>query len=106
MKRKFEKPNEASGGMAVEKPLRGKVQNGLFHLAWKSAKPADSHFSTATAATDVFYPEGRRTEKPNPDLVREINLLQQKNGLDFGGRRRSAETTATDSNSWPRFTLS
>jgi hypothetical protein len=76
--------NEASGRMGCGKAAPWKSpQNGLSHLAWKSAKPADSHFSTATTAADVFYLGSKRTEKPKP-ISSEINLLQLKNGLDFG----------------------
>jgi hypothetical protein len=65
----------------VEKPLRG---------AWKYAKPADSHFSTATAATDVFV-QGRVEQKNQIPTSSEINLLQQKNGLDFEGHHHAPE---------------
>jgi hypothetical protein len=68
MSGKFEKQIEASGGNGCGKAAPWKSpQNGLFHLAWKSAKTADFHFPTAPAATDVFHPEGRGTEKPNRD---------------------------------------
>jgi len=46
--------------------------NGLFHLAWKSAKPADFHFPTAPAATIIYLLSGRlENQKPKPDLGRD-----------------------------------
>ncbi len=97
MRRKTEKKIEARlSGCGKAAPWKS-PQNGLSHLAWKSAKPADSHFSTATTATDGLLFEKQENRKTKPPTLSDINLLQQKNGLDyrvhrkFGIRRLSFE---------------
>ena len=103
MGRKGRKENRSErANVVVGKPLRGKVHRTDFlHLAWKSAKPADSHFSTATTATDVSYQGNRRTQKTNPTSS-EINLLQQKNGLDLGVHHRKSPHRSDPAKWWQR----
>lgn len=88
MRRKTEKKIEARLSDCGKAAPWKSPQYGLSHLAWKSAKPADSHFSTATTATDgLFIRAAREPKNQTPDSS-EINLLQQKNGLDYGVHRR------------------
>ena len=72
MERELEKAkrSERRKGCGKAAPWKS-PKNGLFHLAWKSAKTADFHFPTATtAAGDLLC---RRLENKNtkPDLVRD-----------------------------------
>ena len=89
----MEKRNEVSGERAVEKPLRGKVQRTDFSTSLGNPqKPRIPTFPTApTAAGDLL---SRRTGEPkktsNPTSF-EINLLQRKNGLDYGVHLRERD---------------
>jgi hypothetical protein len=70
-------------------------KNGLFHLAWKSAYPADFHFPHSLGCDWNERPfsneNGRNTHN---STLPDINLLSTKNGLDFGVHLR-----------WPTFPL-
>ena len=58
--------------------------NGLFHLAWKSANPADFHFPTAPAAT-VIYLLFERLETKNKTRPRQrLTYPKQKMALTMG----------------------
>src|ERR1022692_496784 len=61
-------------------------KNGLFHLAWKSAHPADFHFPHSLGC--YWDMNGSLSDdndrKTHNSTSPEINLLQPKNGLDFG----------------------
>ena len=61
-------------------------KNGLSHLAWKSAHPADFHFPHSLGC--YWDMNGSLSDdndrKTHNSTSPEINLLQPKNGLDFG----------------------
>jgi len=85
MEREMEERNEVSGEKGCGKVAPWKSpKNGLFHLAWKSAKTADSHFpTTPTAAGDLLSRRTGEQKNLTPDIV-EINLLQRKMVLTMG----------------------
>ena len=85
MEPKPKKQNNARGRKGCGKAAPWKSpKTGLFHLAWKSANPADFHFPTAPAAAGIYLSFGRlENQNPNPTWA-EINLSQAKNGLDCG----------------------
>src|SRR5215475_3672369 len=67
MEPKLKKRNEASArrkGCGKAAPWKS-PNNGLFHLAWKSANPADFHFPTAPAAAGIYLSLGR-LDNPTP----------------------------------------
>jgi hypothetical protein len=93
MEPKLEKPNEAAGERAVEKPLRGKVHTTDFSTSL--GNPPNPRISTFPQPRRrrlvIFYLEDWRTKNPNPTSA-ESNLSQAKNGLDNGVHLRQRET--------------
>ena|SRR5689334_8094074 len=66
---------------AVEKPLRGKVKDRLFHSAWKSLR--DSHFPTAATTTNPAPPCVSRSRTSTPPGGYDVTgLFQSDNRVD------------------------
>ena len=82
---KRKKRDKASGERAVEKPLRGKVQTQDFSTSL--GNPHNPRISTfpqpRRRRVFIFYLEDWRTKNQTPTSA-DINLSQEKNGLDNG----------------------
>jgi hypothetical protein len=63
-----------------------KSKNGLSHLAWKSANPADFHFPHSLGCYGHVNCSlsNEYDSKTNDSTLPEVNLLPQKLGLDIG----------------------